>query len=316
MQLIQKLGSLFALLLVTMSYLGCSQSESDESLVLYPKSDKFASYWYQGKAELNRYDLQQVRYGEIRKGDAVLIFVTEDFLKTKQVKYEFGDDKSDVKSVLKLNFNKRFFTGIYPYSLLTSTFLPIQSNQTHALKVTFTSQEWCGHMFMQLNNRQEKFSVQQRSYFQAEGDKQYDLEPELLEDEVWTLIRVNPDLLPVGEIEVLPSMDYVRLFHKDYKSKKATIQKEEIADTKFSSKTLFKYSIRYQELPRSLSIYYEKEFPYQILAWEETYNSNEQVGEGNVITTKAVRTNKLMLDYWNKNSVADSTYRIELGLKQ
>lgn len=51
-------------------------------------SNSFLDYRYQGKAELNRFDLQQERYGEIREGDAVLIFVMEDFLPETQVKYE------------------------------------------------------------------------------------------------------------------------------------------------------------------------------------------------------------------------------------
>jgi hypothetical protein len=302
-------------MIIIISNFACSGAESNDKPAIYPQSENFGDYWYQGKAELNRYDLEQVRYGELRKGDAVLIFVTEDFLNNEQVKYEFGDDKSNVRSVLKLNFNRRYFTGIYPYSLLTSTFLPINSKGNHALKVTFTAQEWCGHTFMQLNNRDEKFDIHHRSYFQAEGDKQYELEYAFLEDESWTLIRINPELLPVGKSNVIPSMQYVRLFHKDYKHYQATITKAEVQDQALSPNPLIKYSIRYHDLPRSLSIIYEKEFPHQILGWEETYDMINKKSEGDVLITKAVRTNKLMLDYWSKNSVADSTYRQELGLQ-
>ena len=38
---------------------------------------KFNDYWYRGEAELNSYTLEQARYGEIHKGEAVLVFVTE-----------------------------------------------------------------------------------------------------------------------------------------------------------------------------------------------------------------------------------------------
>ena len=44
------------------------------------------TYWDDGLAEINRYALDQVRYGESRQGDLVQIFVTEDFLINKQVK--------------------------------------------------------------------------------------------------------------------------------------------------------------------------------------------------------------------------------------
>ena len=67
---------LLLLLLVITVYIGCSDLKSNENLVIYPESANFGDYWYQGKAELSRYDLKQVRYGEIHQGDAVLIFVT------------------------------------------------------------------------------------------------------------------------------------------------------------------------------------------------------------------------------------------------
>ena len=35
--------------------------------------DQFGRYWYQGKAELTRYELNQARYGELHTGEAVLI---------------------------------------------------------------------------------------------------------------------------------------------------------------------------------------------------------------------------------------------------
>ena len=79
--------------------------------------ERFGRYWYQGKAELTRYELRQARYGEIHSGEAVLIFVTEPFLPDRQVKLERADPSKGV-TVLKLNAVRKFFTGIYPYSLM------------------------------------------------------------------------------------------------------------------------------------------------------------------------------------------------------
>jgi len=313
---IRKFGLLLALIIIIAAYYGCSDLMSNENLVIFPKSHNFGEYWYQGQAELNHYELQQVRYGETHKGDAVLIFVTEDFLKSKQVKYEYDQDNSEVQSILKLNFNRRFYTGIYPYSLMTSTFFPIKSFENHALKITSTIQEWCGHTFMQLNNRQDKFSIQLNSYFQKEGDKHFEIQQAFLEDEIWTLIRVNPELLPIAEIEIIPGMQHTRLLHTEYKPEHAVAKKREFTDPDLSPNPLIAYTIRYLNLSRSLTIKFEKDFPYQILAWEESYkplavNSNKK----ETMITKAKRTNKIMLDYWNKNSVADSTYRHELRIK-
>ena len=51
-------------------------------------------YWYQGKAEISRFELQQSRYGEVHQGDAVMIFVTEDFRTDIQVKLEMKPIKT------------------------------------------------------------------------------------------------------------------------------------------------------------------------------------------------------------------------------
>ncbi|MEX2379219.1 MAG: hypothetical protein WD530_00630 [Vicingaceae bacterium] len=38
--------------------------------------ETFNNYWFSGNAELSSYELKEARYGEIRKGEAVLVFVT------------------------------------------------------------------------------------------------------------------------------------------------------------------------------------------------------------------------------------------------
>ena len=165
--------SISILLIVT----GCDtpQSESQEATST-PRALNVAwkDYWYNGTAELNRYTLQQARYGEMREGDAVLIFVTEDFLKDQQVKYE-GGPRDGVSSVLKMNATKKFWTGVYPYSLMTSVFTPI-NEIAPSLKVTTTAQEWCGHSYSQLNLRGNRYEGVLHSYFMREGDRQFSIE--------------------------------------------------------------------------------------------------------------------------------------------
>ena len=176
--------------------------------------EKFGGYWYQGKAELNRYELDQARYGEMHKGEAMLIFVTEPFLPERQVKLEEGDPSKGI-TVLKLNSVRKFFTGIYPYSLMTSTFTPVDFSRTRTLKVASSSQEWCGQTFTQVNFRNGRYEGALRSYFEAEGDRGFDFAPAWLEDELWTRIRLAPDTLPVGDVTVVPGLQYARLWHKE-----------------------------------------------------------------------------------------------------
>src|SRR6266550_1243897 len=82
--------------------------------VPYPLTEEFKNYWYAGKAEISSYKLKQARYGEIHDGNAVMVFVTEDFSKSKQVKLDHPEKAGDDKlPVLKLNLVKKFVTGIY-----------------------------------------------------------------------------------------------------------------------------------------------------------------------------------------------------------
>jgi len=113
-------------------------------------SAKQKEYWYAGEAEITSYKLTQARYGEIHSGHAVLIFVTEPF-STKTWTKADQPTATDV-SVMKLNFTKKFNTGIYPYSMMTSTFLPVDG-AVNSLKITSSSQEWCGHTYMEMKNK-------------------------------------------------------------------------------------------------------------------------------------------------------------------
>lgn len=145
-------------------------------------SEAFKAYWYAGKAEITSYKLEQARYGEIHQGQAVLIYVTEDFLPNQQIKADTQNPNNI--SVLKLNATKKFNTGLYPYSIMQSTFFPVSNNQ-HAIKVTSSIQEWCGQVYAQLNNKNQ-FEISAYSYFESEGDKNFKLEKAILENELWT----------------------------------------------------------------------------------------------------------------------------------
>ena len=93
----------------------------------YGKTTEFAQYWFQGKAEVNHYKLEQNCYGEMRKGYAVLVFVTEDFT-SKQVKADNSDcSVSGAVPVMKFTPNRKFITGIYDYANMTSVFTPLDA---------------------------------------------------------------------------------------------------------------------------------------------------------------------------------------------
>ncbi len=294
---------MYSLFLAVLLGLAPAAAPTDSSAA----GDQFGRYWYQGKAELTRYELNQARYGEIHKGEAVLIFVTEPFRADRQVKLERGDPSKGV-TVLKLNSVRKFFTGIYPYSMMTSTFSPVSSGATNprkTLKVASSSQEWCGQTFTQLNLRGGRYEGLLRSYFDDEGDRAFDFDAAWLEDEIWTRIRLAPETLPVGPVSVVPGLQYARLWHKDVRPEKAEATLRSEGREKV-------YTLDYSAIPRKLAIRFEAAFPYRIVSWEETQPGGFDGSP--LLTTKAVATKSLMLDYWKRHGNADAHFRKELGL--
>jgi len=294
-------------------FFSCNSIESPIDNNNQPKAqlvvqNDFDKYWYAGKAELSSYDLEQARYGEIHKGESVLIFVTEDFSASKQVKLDYpSKNPKDAVPIMKLNQTKKFLTGIYPYSMMTSTFTPINRKQhPHSLKVTTTSQEWCGHTFTQLNWNKNNYELNDFSYFESEGDRNQKIDNAILEDELLNLIRINPDLLPLGNVQLIPGTMSARLRHQALQATSAETtldRKEEVAI----------YIINYPSEKRTLKINFQNKFPFEILGWEESYLdgfSNPQM-----LTTKATRKKTIQLDYWNKHDVADLKWREKLDLK-
>ena len=265
-------------------------------------SPQFREYWYSGVAELSSYSLEQGRYGELRDGEAVLIYVTEPFDLEKQVK---ADRKGPgTTSVLKLNRVRKFLTGIYPYSIMSSVFYPVSDN-AHALKLTTSIQEWCGHIYTQLNNR-ESFEVRSHSYFEGEADQDLRLPKTVLEDELWTRLRFEPDALPTGKKALVPSQEYLRLKHLPIKAYDATLTLSEPGESRT-------YTLTYPELNRTLQIHFQGTFPFRIEGWTETYPS--AFGPGSPMITSSARRNKTLLTpYWRKNTNSDVSLRDTLGL--
>ena len=274
-------------------------SEETPELLL---SDEFKEYWYSGEAEITSYRLEQARYGEIRDGEAVLIYVTEDFLPQEQVKA--GSKTEETISVLKLNATKNFTTGIYPYSIMQSSFYPLNGEE-HAIKISASIQEWCGQVYMQLN-KHENFQITSHSYFEGEADEELDIEKVPLENEIWNRLRIEHDKLPTGDFKMIPSFEYLRLSHKP-------VRAYSVIGEYYTTEEFNVYQVTYPELKRELKIYYSRNFPYTIEKWEESYPSG--FGKNpEILTTKAFKKERVRADYWNKNSNKNLPLRKKLDL--
>ncbi len=293
--------------MLLMMWLGaCSTPSAPPSGSQSHPTESFRGYWYDGKAEINSYRLSQTRYGENREGSAVLIFVTEDFSRNKQVKLDAPEASGkDKVNVLKLNFTKNFVTGIYPYSLMLSTFTPVDTDNTpHTLKLTMSAQEWCGQVFTQANLKNKSYTFTGHSYFEKEGEQSLYLKAAWLEDELWNRIRLDPETLPVGEAEIIPSLFYSRLQHVGLDIETAVCKKEETGE-------VIVYSISYPVLSRTLTIEFEKSFPHHILKWQEQFEH-----QGEIVTTSATLDKTIRTDYWTKNKNEFLYLRDSLGLSR
>ncbi len=258
-------------------------------------------YWFDGKAEISSYELNQIRYGEIHTGKASLIYVTEPFSKSSNTKADYNRESNI--PVLKLNSTKKFNTGIYPYSIMNSTFFPFENTNT-SLKIAFSMQEWCGMMYTEMTNRTD-LVFNHNSYFEGASFKDKKLKKNILEDDLWSLLRLNPELLPQGKQAIIPSVTFLNLMHREFKTYEAIAK----IKTNTSSKT---YEIEYPTLNRTLSITFEAQFPHKVLGWIESYKS----GYGNrrkTLTTTAKLMKSIKIDYWNKNKNKDSHLRDSLG---
>lgn len=184
-----------------------------------PLPDGFWEHWGDGRAEISAYALTTPRYGELRRGTAVLVFVTEDFTHRQRVKSDGGHP--DEYPVLKLNAIRDFQTGLYDYHLMTSTFLRLGDGSPRPAKVSMSMQEWCGHVYEQLLPGPEGLAHTSHSYFDGEADQQRSLPSPaggLLLDAAPILVRgvVGPWIGPGQrrEVPALPTLSSGRLSHR------------------------------------------------------------------------------------------------------
>ena len=112
------------------------------------------------------------------------------------------------------------------------------------------------------------------------------------------MIRFNPKNLPVGEFDLLPSLEIIRLNHIEPKAVKATASLQ--AGT---------YTLYIPSLQRSLSIQFDPNFPYTIEGWEEKYDHK---GEQYTSTAKRIHTERRQ--YWQENNYASVRFRAPFKL--
>ena len=254
------------------------------------RADAFWTHWGDGKAELDGYALVEPRYGEPRNGTAVMIFVTEDFSDSLRVKADPGKHpKSDVYPVLKLNFVRDFQTGIYDYNTMTSTFVRTEPQGGVAwplVKTSFSSQEWCGNVYMQWIPRDGRLHGTVHSYFDGEADAT----PELplpaggvVEDALPILVRgLRGDWLPPGGSRTVPylrSQLRTRLQHVPAAWGEATVTRAPAsAPVKTALGTLRAFTYTVAERGGDTTTFtVEEAAPHRLLAWSSSSGESGRI---------------------------------------
>jgi len=275
-------------------------------------ADDFWAHWGDGKAELNGYRLTQPRYGAPRQGTAILIYVTEDMSDSLRVKADPGKHpKSDVYPVLKLNAIRDFQTGIYDYNVMTSVFARVSPGWPVA-KLSFSSQEWCGHVWHQLIPRNGRITGLSHSYFDGEADGKEDLE--LPQDGVFA------DLLPIllrgwgieylrpGESRTVPylrSLLSARLAHKPLVWGRATVRRA--AERSIESVPAGKFEVTRWSVAEeggvTLRFAFEAEKPYRLVRFSSDQGEDAQL------------LGSTRLSYWLLNAPGGEKYLKEMGLR-
>jgi hypothetical protein len=289
-------------LLFVICFISCESNKEiqvqDSSIESVNISQKTKDYWYSGKAEITSYELIQQRYGEARKGKAVLVFVTEDFDDEQLVKTN-SKDQTDF-SVLKLNAMKNFTTGIYPYHIMQSTFLPMEKNQA-AVKIASSIQEWCGQSYMQLEQRKQQ-EIQINSYFKQVGNYKTKLQNYPTENALWTQLRLFPLEVNLEVDKMIPSFEYLRLNNIE-------VDAYQVKISQVKEKGQLTTHLNYPTLKRRVEITQDIGEPYGIIGWKEIIKKDDSS-----YVTSAKKIEQIQIDYWNKNSNQFSYLRDSLKL--
>ncbi|HEX9103856.1 MAG TPA: hypothetical protein VF997_16710 [Polyangia bacterium] len=279
------------------------------------RADDFWKVWGDGKAELDGYALVEPRYGQPREGTAVAIFVTEDFSDALRVKADPGKHpKADVVPVMKLNLVRDFQTGIYDYNTMTSTFLRTELGSDGywgLMKTSFSSEEWCGHVYMQWLGRGTRLVGTSHSYFDGEADAAPELElpaDGVLEDALPILVRgLRGDWLAPGATKKVPflrSQLRTRLLHVPAKWGEATVSRapsSAAVKTALGTLRAFTYTVA-ETGGDTITFTVEEAAPHRLLAWSSSAGESARI------------LGSTRLEYWKLHGNGDEKYLKQLGL--
>ena len=268
-------------------------------------SREFTAAWSDGKAELSGYRAIVPRYGHLREAELVLIYVTEPMDRRTWIKDDEvrGADRVDV---LKLNASLKFLTGIYPYSVMTSVFAPVDDwggDRFSPVKITLSAQEWCGHVFAGVWPGRDRLESQVTSYFASEGETHETMTTPagtLYEDALLIQLRELDGPFAGGHDwhgSIVPTLWGVRRAHEPIRAVAATITR---SDARAGDVDVTRFVLERPGFRRTYDV--ERAAPHRVIAWQSSDGEDVHI----------LQTARL--PYWQLNDPGNETYRDQLGL--
>ena len=272
-------------------------------------AEDFDTWWHDGKAELDGYRLVVSRYGQNRDGTAVMVFVTEPFSESKRVKVDDAKaNPSDTFDALKLNIVRDFQTGIYDYNTMVSMF--VRSANLEPVKISFSSAEWCGHVYAEMIFGAKDIRGSYASYFEGESGPIALGRPAggITEDELFIRLRgLRKDFLGAGESRTLPYLPgafFSRLSHQKQDWIQATITRAKTSQAvtvPAGRFTTILYDVRIGD-GRAGMFWIDEVYPHRIVKWSLP---PDVLGE---------LSGSERLEYWKLHGEGDEKYLKDLGL--
>jgi hypothetical protein len=274
----------------------CSHREKKVKKVVAPLVAEFRNYWNSQGSEISSFALHQSKYGQLHHGEATLEYSLAIYSRSRQLPVmKFDTANADHLRVMVLNSRKHFASGLFENSVASTTVIPeVMREGPFALKLVGTVHEREGLSWLQLNLDANKYNVQLRSFNANEGDINRVAMLSVTEDQLWCMIRTNPSALPVGKMQVIPGLTSMRLRQSVIQPVLAELTLADAlqGDIPSAIKTravLQHYKIEYPVDGRRLDIFFQKDFPFLIEGWKETYVDG-QGSKSRKITTSAHRT--------------------------
>jgi hypothetical protein len=186
------------------------------------------------------------------------------------------------------------------------------------LKITFSSAEWCGHVYEELRRRGDAIERDTWSYFEGEtsSERLSWRDDAVAEENLYIRLRgLRGAYLEPGERRTVPFLTGSfsgRLAHRHPAWTRATIERRDAAERLEVPAGAFETS-RYQvtiEGGRTGRFWIESAYPHRIVRW--AWRSG--VGDAAPLEETGELTGSRRLRYWQRNAPGDQRWLEELGL--